>query len=97
MKYKSNLKLDFYLPEYNLAIECQGEQHFKKYRFEKDDKRLNLRIERDKVKHFLCCMKNINIVYYTSFNSDFYSNKITCKNIIELKKILENYGFYKKN
>ena len=97
LKYKSNLKLDFYLPEYNLAIECQGEQHFKKYRFEKDDKRLNLRIERDKVKHFLCCMKNINIVYYTSFNSDFYSNKITCKNIIELKKILENYGFYKKN
>ena len=21
--------LDFYLPEYNLAIECQGEQHYK--------------------------------------------------------------------
>ena len=22
------LSLDFYLPEYNVAIECQGEQHF---------------------------------------------------------------------
>ena len=24
----NNLKLDFYLPKYNLAIECQGLQHY---------------------------------------------------------------------
>ena len=28
LKYKNNLYLDFYLPDYNIAIECQGEQHF---------------------------------------------------------------------
>lgn len=28
LRYKSNLFLDFYLPEYNIAIECQGSQHF---------------------------------------------------------------------
>lgn len=28
LKYKHNLYIDFYLIEYNIAIECQGEQHF---------------------------------------------------------------------
>ena len=28
LRYENPLKLDFYLPEYNIAIECQGEQHF---------------------------------------------------------------------
>lgn len=27
-KKRGRMKLDFYLPDYNLAIECQGEQHF---------------------------------------------------------------------
>ena len=29
LKYKGNQYLDFYLPDYNIAIECQGIQHFK--------------------------------------------------------------------
>ena len=27
-KKRGRMKLDFYLPDYNTAIECQGEQHF---------------------------------------------------------------------
>ena len=96
--YKNKLKLDFYLPEYNIAIECQGEQHFNKYRFEKNDERLNNRKERDKIKYILCKnLKNIEIIYYSKFSSDFYNDKIVCKNIIDLKKILEKYGNNKRD
>lgn len=28
IKWIDNLRLDFYLPDYKVAIECQGEQHF---------------------------------------------------------------------
>ena len=31
-KWLSKQSLDFYLPEYNIAIECQGMQHFKNER-----------------------------------------------------------------
>ena len=61
--------LDFYLPEHKIAIECQGEQHFNSYRFEKDDKRLKLRQTRDKVKKFLCEeVNNIKVIYYGRIN-----------------------------
>ena len=33
LKKEKNLYLDFYLPDYNIAIECQGEQHFKPVKF----------------------------------------------------------------
>ena len=63
LKYKNKLKLDFYLPDYNIAIECQGEQHFKKFRFEKDDKKLIQRVKRDNRKKELCEQNGIKIVY----------------------------------
>jgi len=75
LKYKQNMYLDFYLPEYNTAIECQGEQHFTSYRFEKDDERLKIRQTRDKVKNFLCQnVYGIKILYYAKIN-DLINNE----------------------
>lgn len=34
------LKLDFYLPNLNIGIECQGRQHFRPYSFFGGEKRL---------------------------------------------------------
>ena len=65
LKYKQKMYLDFYLPEYNIAIECQGEQHFTKYRFENNDKRLKMRQIRDKIKNKLCTDNGIKIIYYS--------------------------------
>ena len=65
LKYKWPMPLDFYLPGYNIAIECQGEQHFKNrdffknYEFEK-------RIEMDLLKNKLCCENGIKVLYYSS-------------------------------
>lgn len=67
--FKRKQYLDFYLPDYNIAIECQGEQHFKPIDFShKDDKsetlkRYNLNLLRDKNKRNLCDEHNIKILY----------------------------------
>lgn len=77
LKYKKKMRLDFYLPDYNIAIECQGEQHFKKFRWEKDEKNLNIRIKRDKIKKELCEQHNIKIKYYSykNFNEEIITDK----------------------
>ena len=61
-KYKSLLKFDFYLPEYNTCIEFDGEQHETMYRFEKDDKRLKIRMMRDKLKTEYCQNNDIKLI-----------------------------------
>ena len=57
--------LDFYLPEYNVAIECQGIQHFTdKTRFSHDT--FKERIKRDKIKKELCDKNGINLIYFSN-------------------------------
>ena len=60
--------LDFYLPDYNIAIECQGEQHFKPVDFAGKGKEwaeilFKENIERDKNKLKLCEENQINLFY----------------------------------
>lgn len=64
LRYKKEMKLDFYIPNKNIAIECQGEQHFESFRFEKDSSRLELRKERDKKKAELCKENGVQIIYF---------------------------------
>ncbi|MDY0268807.1 DUF723 domain-containing protein [Trichloromonas sp.] len=61
-KYKQKLKFDFYLTDFNTCIEYDGEQHFKKYRFEKDDSNLNIRKLRDQIKTDYCKNNNIQLI-----------------------------------
>ena len=67
-KWLCKQSLDFYLPECNIAIECQGVQHFKPCRFggiTKDESidRFNYLKELDKRKKQLCEENNVNIEY----------------------------------
>ena len=57
--------LDFYLPDYNIAIECQGEQHFNDVLFFNNIS-LEQRIELDERKFELCKEHNIDILYFTN-------------------------------
>ena len=86
-EYQKNFKwlgrqtLDFYLPKYNIAIECQGDQHYKpvdfggkgkewaKKLFEKT-KKLD-RIKLNKVKE-----NNIRMLYINEDNKNNFLNKI---------------------
>ena len=91
LKRKKHLYLDFYLPKYNIAIECQGGQHFKSVkRFGGNDKFEERKIL-DKLKYDLCKKNSINILYYTNettYGKMFNENIIHNNN--DLIKIINN-------
>lgn len=63
LKYVENMRIDFFLPEYNIAIECQGGQHFKSVKKFGGNNGLELRIKRDLEKKKLCEEHNIKVLY----------------------------------
>lgn len=84
-------RLDFYLPKYNIAIECQGEQHFIPSKFsnsvsdEDSVKRFQLGLKYDTEKFEICKEKNIKLIYFieeknlsliSESTSSFYEDKI---------------------
>ena len=69
LKFNTNLRLDFYLPDYNIAIECQGEQHYKPV--DMSGRGENWALEqfkeqqiRDTIKQQLCEEHGILVLYY---------------------------------
>ena len=56
-------KLDFYLPDYNIAIECQGRQHFIEIPHFDGHNGLKTRIIRDITKNNLCNENSIKLFY----------------------------------
>lgn len=73
---KSHFSLDFYLPDYNIAIECQGEQHYKPIDFagrgkEWAENLFRNNLERDTKKKYLCELNNLKI-FYINFNDNIY-------------------------
>ena len=75
LKYKKPLHLDFFLPDKNIVIECHGEQHFNRFRWENNDKMLKIRQKRDNIKYELCNKHNIKVLYYA--NKKYTENMIT--------------------
>jgi hypothetical protein len=93
LKHKGFLKLDFFLPSYNIAIECQGEQHFERYRFEKDDERLKRRATRDALKKKQCEEHNIKLLYYGDLRKyDTFLDEPINKTVEEVYKKIIEYG-----
>lgn len=78
---KSNLNwlglqsLDFYLPKYNAAIECQGEQHFIPTAFGSkkitNEEQLKINQKRDNAKFNKCKANGVRLFYYADYNHDF--------------------------
>jgi len=79
-KWLGKQHLDFYLPDYNIAIECQGMQHFKENDFFRGslEKRINL----DKKKFKLCKDNGISIIYYSNLGIIYPYNVYEDKNKI---------------
>lgn len=57
-------RLDFFLPGKNIAIECQGVQHF--YPYGSDDKDFEARKQRDTDKYNECTGNGVQVLYYMS-------------------------------
>lgn len=71
LQKKSYLKLDFFLPDYGVAIECQGEQHFIPSDFMGGEAGLQEVQERDYLKERLCSEHGINTLYYSDLGLDY--------------------------
>ena len=74
LKFKKHglLKYDFYIPKYNIAIECQGIQHFKEvYHFKTNAEKLKIIQERDKVKNKLSNENGIRLLYYSNLGIEY--------------------------
>jgi ssDNA-binding Zn-finger/Zn-ribbon topoisomerase 1 len=70
--YKRNMKLDFYLDDYGVAIECQGRQHFE----ETGIGSLEENQKRDKLKLKLCIEHKIPIFYFSNINDVYFPYKV---------------------
>ena len=88
LKFKNYLYLDFYLPKYNMAIECQGIQHFRPVDFFGGKEYFIKTIERDNIKQQLCENNGIKIIYFTN-KSNCYDNST----IASLKDLGNYIGF----
>ena len=58
------LELDFYIPEYNIAIECQGKQHFKPVEKFGGTEAYQIQVKNDQKKQTLCKQHNIKLCYF---------------------------------
>lgn len=88
-------RIDFYLPEYNIAIECQGEQHFSGYDFKGkrkiNEKNLLIQASMDAQKKCLCEENGITVLYFTN---EWIKKKYHCNDCITSLEILKDkiYG-----
>lgn len=93
LKYKKSLSLDFYLPEYNIGIECQGKQHFEPVLNFGGEKGFKETVERDKRKLLFCKENNVKLLYYDSqHNNNLFLGEKVYNDEINLLKQIISYG-----
>lgn len=71
-RYKQPLPFDFYLPKFRVAIEYDGEQHYKEIAYFSEDGGLKCRKIRDHIKNQYCKKHKIDLIRipYTITNKD---------------------------
>lgn len=68
-KWLSPLRLDIFIKEINLAIEYQGEQHFRPIKFFGGTKTFEQQVINDKLKKQLCAKNNVDIFYIAYYEN----------------------------
>ena len=82
--------LDFYLPKYNIAIECQGEQHYKPIDYFGGNDGFISQKERDLRKFGKCKDNNVELLYFTNFIFENGIPNNTFNSIDELFKYINS-------
>jgi hypothetical protein len=83
--FSNNLRLDFYIPKINLAIEYQGIQHFKYVdHFYKSKTEFHMAQNRDEQKVYICDQLGIQMIFFD------YRDKLTKKLVEERYKEVGN-------
>lgn len=72
-KWLKNQKIDLFLPKYNIAIECQGQQHYTPVNFgskkTSPEKMFSYICEKDKEKKERCEANGIKLLYFTKYEN----------------------------
>ena len=71
LNWLGRFSLDFYLPQHNIAIECQGIQHFEAREMFGGEKEFIKRAYLDKLKHDKCISNNVKLIYFTTLKKYF--------------------------
>ena len=83
----SRQRFDFYLPKHNIAIECQGKQHFEPIEHFGGEKEFEKILDRDKKKYTFCEKNNIKLYYILDKNINL--NNYIKNNIYNINNILD--------
>lgn len=89
LKDKKSMYLDFYLPEYQIGIECQGLQHFEPLSIFGGQEKFENAKRRDTLKKQLCINHGLTLLYYANYEREFPYIVYTKKNEL-LKDILKS-------
>ena len=91
-KWLGRQSLDFYLPDYNVGIECQGEQHFFPVEHFGGNKAFKNTLERDKRKIALCEKNGIKLLYFGNVpNYDTFLGEVVHDDIQYLINYLQKH------
>ena len=91
-KWLGRQSLDFYLPDYNVGIECQGRQHFFPVEYFGGDKEFKNILERDKRKKALCEKHGIKLLYFGNVpNYDIFLGEVVHDDVQYLIDYLEEH------
>ncbi len=93
--FNRKMFLDFFLPEYGVAIECQGRQHFAPTELFGGEKFYEITLERDKVKKELCEKHGITVLYYSNAHINYPYPVFESVRLL-LKAIKQN-GYFEEN
>lgn len=69
--YKGKQKVDFYLIDFNVVVECQGIQHFEERVFFEKEDTFEERLNRDRNKKRLCEEHGIKVFYFSNLGIDY--------------------------
>lgn len=84
--------LDFYLPDYKVGIECQGEQHFFPIEHFGGEDRFKQTLERDKRKKALCKKHGVKLLYFGNVpNNEAFLGEVVHDDVQHLIDYLEEH------
>lgn len=81
--------LDFYLPQYNIAIEIQGEQHFTFVNFGGNSQSLDKIQKRDLKKMEICKENNIHLLYFSFSSRQYLPQKYFSKIYVDINELFD--------
>ena len=97
LKDKKKLKIDYFLNEIGVAIECQGIQHYIEIDYFGGSEGLKYRVYHDNMKNEYCKKNNIKLIYYLDQSTydqyvvgvEKYANDMFITNIDDLKDYIQ--------